>query len=61
MRWLNRKTRLAVVLAVVIVAAVVAWRTGERGGQPACKEDRLVEKDSGGKVTKITRTHCLSQ
>ena len=60
MRKLNRKTRLAIILAIAVVAAVVAWRTNERGGQQVCTEDRVVEKDDSGKVTKITRTHCLT-
>lgn len=61
MRRVNRKTRLAIILAIAVVAAVVAWRTSERGAAPVCTEDRVVEKDDSGKVTKITRTHCLSR
>jgi hypothetical protein len=58
MRRVNRKTRLAIVLAIAIVSVVVAWRTSERGGLPPCKENRTEEKDTSGKVVRITRTHC---
>ena len=59
MRWANRKTRLAVVLAITIVVAVVAYRSSERASAlPPCEPGRVVEKDSSGKVVKITRTEC---
>ena len=59
MNWRNRKIRIAIVLAIAVVAAVVAWRTGQvTGSGAACVEDRKEEKDSSGKIIKITRKHC---
>jgi membrane protein implicated in regulation of membrane protease activity len=56
----NRKIRLAIVLAIAVVAAVVAWRTSQaEKSQPPCEPGRHEEKDTGGKVIKVTRTTCL--
>ena len=58
MRWPNRKIRIAVVLALAIVVAYVAWRTSERKPQPPCESGRWEEKDASGAVTKISRKAC---
>ena len=58
MRWPNRKIRIAVVLAVAIVVAYVAWRTGERKPQAPCDSGRWIEKDASGAVVKISRKAC---
>jgi len=56
----NRKIRLAIVLAIAVVAAFVAWRTSQaEKRQPPCEPGRHEEKDASGKVTKVTRTTCL--
>ena len=61
MNWRNRKIRIAIVLAIAVVAAVVAWRTGGVIGKSAapCVEERKEEKDSAGNVIKITRKQCF--
>jgi hypothetical protein len=59
MRWATRKTRIAIVLAMAVVVAVVAYRASQRAEQgPPCEPGRIEEKDASGKVTKITRTEC---
>lgn len=55
----NRKTRIAIVLAIAVVAAFVAWRTKETPpGHKPCVEGREEEKDDSGKIIRITRTRC---
>lgn len=58
MNWRNRKLRLALVLALAIFSAVVAWRTSQAPKPKPCEPGRHEEKDTNGKVVKITRTHC---
>lgn len=58
MRWANRKTRVAVVLAIAVMLAVVAYRTSQRSPVPPCEPGRIEEKDASGKVVKISRTEC---
>lgn len=53
------KVRLAVVLALAIIAAVVAWRSASVPQKPACTTERHEERDSSGKVVRITHTECL--
>lgn len=53
------KVRLAAVLTLAIVAAVVAWRSGTVPQQPACTPGRHEERDSAGKVVRIVRTDCI--
>lgn len=53
------KIRLALVLALAIVAAVAAWRMDGADQQPRCTNDRREERDSSGKVVRIVRTACL--
>ncbi|WP_157084500.1 hypothetical protein [Sphingomonas pituitosa] len=52
------KVRLAVVLTLAIIAAVVAWRSAPvRDG--ACTPGRHEERDASGKLVRITHTECL--
>ncbi|UYY78168.1 hypothetical protein [Sphingomonas sp. R1] len=53
------KVRLAVVLTLAIIAAVVAWRSASMPQKPACTAGRHEERDAGGKVVRITHTECL--
>ncbi len=52
------KVRLAVVLTLAIVAAVVAWRSAPVRG-PVCTAGRHEERDASGKVVRITHTECV--
>ncbi|RYD58089.1 MAG: hypothetical protein EOP60_03540 [Sphingomonadales bacterium] len=55
----NRKTRLAIVLAIGVFAAFVAWRTNTPTQTPrACTPGREEIKDAGGKVVEIKRVEC---
>lgn len=60
MRWADRKTRIAVALAIAVVGAVVVWRTATvpGSGRAPCEPGRIEQKDAAGKVVKITRTTC---
>ncbi|WP_294329598.1 hypothetical protein [uncultured Sphingomonas sp.] len=53
------KVRLAVVLTLAIIAAVVAWRSASVPTKPACTAGRHEERDSNGKIVRITHTECL--
>jgi hypothetical protein len=56
----NRKIRLAIVLAIAVIAAFVAWRTSQAEKRVApCEPGRHEEKDMSGKVIKVTRTTCI--
>ena len=56
----NRRLRLALVLALAVFAAFTTWRMGQsNGGKPPCTPGRQEEKDSSGKVVRITHTTCL--
>jgi hypothetical protein len=55
----NRKIRLAIVLALAVVAAFVAWRTSQTVAPKPCEPGRHEEKDASGKVIKVTRTTCI--
>lgn len=52
------KVRLAAVLTLAIVAAVVAWRTPQTR-DPGCVPGRQEERDAGGKLVRIRHTECL--
>lgn len=57
MNWRDRKVRFAIVLAIAVMAAFVAWRTSQP--EPgACTPGREEVKDAGGKVVEIKRTAC---
>jgi len=58
MSWRNRKLRLALVLALAIITAWTAWRTSQTPEHKPCVPGRFEEKDTSGKVVKITRTAC---
>ncbi|OAN59840.1 hypothetical protein [Sphingomonas sp. TDK1] len=54
------KVRLAAVLTLAIVAAVVAWRSAPtRSGALGCTPGRQEERDASGKVVRIRHTECL--
>jgi hypothetical protein len=53
----NRRVRLAIVLALAIVAAFVAWRTQGLPRRP-CTPGRNAEVDASGKVVRVVRTIC---
>jgi hypothetical protein len=55
----NRKIRLAIVLALAVIAGFVAWRTSQTAPRKPCEPGRHEEKDASGKVTKVTRTTCF--
>jgi hypothetical protein len=57
-RWADRKLRLAVVLTIAVVVAVVAWRMGDGRRAGPCESGRWEEKDASGKVVKISRKEC---
>ncbi|MBX3564554.1 MAG: hypothetical protein KF730_08265 [Sphingomonas sp.] len=61
MNWRNRKVRIAIVLAIAMIAAFVAWRTSTPKEQPACVPGRAEVKDASGKVTEIKRTTCMDE
>lgn len=52
------KVRLAAVLTLAIVAAVVAWRSAPVRDS-ACTAQRHEERDARGKVVRITHTECV--
>lgn len=52
------KVRLAVVLTLAIIAAVVAWRSSPEH-DTACTPGRHEERDASGKLVRITHTDCL--
>ncbi|WP_294254429.1 hypothetical protein [uncultured Sphingomonas sp.] len=52
------KVRLAAVLTLAIVAAVVAWRAPQTRA-PGCVPGRQEERDQSGKVVRIRHTECL--
>ncbi|WP_213981957.1 hypothetical protein [Sphingomonas sp. dw_22] len=59
MQLRSRRVRIAVVLALAIFAAFLAWRTSQPSARkPACVPGRHEEKDASGKVVKITHTTC---
>jgi hypothetical protein len=53
------KVRLAAVLTLAIVAAVVAWRNPPSRGDSACVPGRHEERDANGKLVRIRHTECL--
>ncbi|MHA6719279.1 hypothetical protein ACX40Y_07475 [Sphingomonas sp. RS6] len=53
------KVRLAAVITLAIVAAVVAWRSHPSGANMACTPGREEQRDSTGKLVRIVRTECL--
>lgn len=57
MRWGNRKLRLALVLTLAVVVAVVAWRTGQKRVGP-CEPGRIEERDASGALVAIRRREC---
>ncbi|MBC9031682.1 hypothetical protein IAG41_04690 [Sphingomonas sp. JC676] len=60
MNWRNRRLRLALVLAAAVFVAFVAWRMGDSvGKKPPCVPGRHEEKDTSGKVVKITHISCF--
>lgn len=58
MKWRDRKVRIAIVLAIAVVAAFVAWRTSTPKEAPPCVPGRQEVKDSSGKIIEIKRTEC---
>lgn len=54
----SRKLRIALVLALAVFAAVVAWRTNQTPGVKPCEPGRHEEKDASGKVVAISRKTC---
>lgn len=60
MNWRDRKVRIAIVLAIAVFAAFMAWRTGNLGSKkPACVPGREEVKDASGKVVEIKRHTCF--
>ncbi|MES2987807.1 MAG: hypothetical protein V4808_07865 [Pseudomonadota bacterium] len=59
MNWRNRKARIAIVLAIAVIAAFVAWRTSTPKGRPPCVPGREEIKDAAGKIIEIKRTECV--
>ncbi len=58
----NRKARLAIALAVAVLVAFVAWRSGPGSGrQDGCVPSRIEEKDANGKVTRINSVVCAKR
>jgi len=53
------KVRLAVILTLAIVAAVVAWRSASVPQRPVCTAGRHEERDASGKLVRITHTECV--
>jgi hypothetical protein len=59
------KVRLAAVITLAVVAAVVAWRTGPGApigaGAPteSCTPGREEQRDANGKLVQIIRTECV--
>jgi hypothetical protein len=61
-KWLSSrrlKVRLAAVLTLAIVAAVVAWRSPPAQHQSACVPGRHEVRDTSGKLLRIEHTECL--
>ena len=59
MNWRDRKVRIAIVLAIAVVAAFIAWRTSTPKDKPPCVPGRHEVKDTAGKVIEIKRTTCM--
>lgn len=60
MQGRSRRVRIAIVLALAVFAAFFAWRNSPYATRkPPCEPGRHEEKDSSGKVVKITNTTCV--
>jgi hypothetical protein len=53
------KVRLAAVITLAVVAAVVAWRTGPGAPTETCTPGRQEQRDANGKLVQIIRTECV--
>ncbi len=56
--WRSRRFRMALVVGLAVVVAVVAWRVGERE-KPECAPERVEERDAAGRVVSIHKVECL--
>ncbi|RYE00561.1 MAG: hypothetical protein EOP61_13620 [Sphingomonadales bacterium] len=61
MKWRNRKIRIAIVLAIAVVAAFVAWRTSTPKERPPCVPGREETKNASGKIVEIKRVECFEK